>query len=86
MAEKKHGGKRTGAGRKSKSEEQALAEKLSPLEESAFKSLKNGLANNQSWATKLYFEYMYGKPRETKDITLNKDVPIYDIYNDNSDT
>lgn len=75
-----HGGKRTGAGRKSKSEEQELIEKLSPLEPDAFKSLKNAIKEEQSWAVKLYFEYMYGKPKQVTDITTNgNDINISPI-------
>ena len=53
------------AGRKPKAEEQKLVEKLSPLEPLAFTALQNGLEDNQSWAVKLFFEYMFGKPKET---------------------
>lgn len=59
-----HGGKRKGAGRKSKAEEQRLIEKLSPLEPIAHKALNNALNGEESWAVKLYFEYMYGKPKQ----------------------
>lgn len=62
-----HGGKREGAGRKSKAEEQDLIERLSPLKDSAYKALKNALNEEEGWAIKLYFEYMYGKPKQTID-------------------
>ena len=39
MSENKRGGKREGAGRKSKSEEVQMIERLSPLEPKAFKAL-----------------------------------------------
>ena len=71
------GGKRAGAGRKSKAEEQKLIEKLTPLDDKAFKSLEQGIEDNQSWAVKMYFEYMYGKPKETKDITINEVQPLF---------
>ena len=61
---KGHGGVRTGQGRPPKAEEQKLIEKLSPLEDSAYKALKNALKNEQGWAIKLFFEYMYGKPKQ----------------------
>ena len=66
-----HGGKRKGAGRKSKANEQALIEKLSPLEDKAFKALNNAIQDEQSWAVKMYFEYMYGKPKER---VLNENI------------
>jgi hypothetical protein len=51
-------------GRKPKATEQALAEKLHPLSEKALQALENGLEAGQPWAVKLYFEYLYGKPRQ----------------------
>ena len=38
-----HGGKRQGAGRKSKADEINLIEKLSPLEDAAYIALKEGV-------------------------------------------
>ena len=52
------------AGRKPKAEEQKLIEKLSPLENKAFKALENAIDEEHSWAVKLYFEYMYGKKKK----------------------
>jgi hypothetical protein len=74
--EKKHGGIRKGQGRKSKAEEQNLIEKLTPLDKIAFKALKKALEQEQSWAVKLYFDYKFGKPRETKDINMTNDIII----------
>ena len=65
------------AGRKPKAEEQKLIEKLKPLEPKAFKALETALADKQNWAVKLYFEYVYGKPRETKDVTLITEQPLF---------
>ncbi len=67
---KNNGGHKT-AGRKPKATEQQLIEKLSPLEDSALKALKQGLKDGQNWAVKLYFEYSYGKAKEFKEIDLN---------------
>ena len=58
-------------GRPAKADEQKLIEKLSPLQDEAFKALKNGLKEGQNWAVKLYFEYSYGKAKEFKEIDLN---------------
>jgi len=65
------------AGRKPKSEEQALIEKLSPLEEKAFKALDNAITDGQNWAVKLWFEYMYGKPKERVELTEIKEQPLF---------
>ena len=73
----KNGGARPGAGRKPKAEEQALIEKLSPLEEKAFKALSNALDDGHNWAVKLWFEYVYGKPKETKDLNIISEQPLF---------
>lgn len=70
---KTNGGKREGAGRKPKAEEQQLIEKLSPLEKAAFIALKKGLKDGQNWAVKLFFEYKFGKAKEYKEIDLTVD-------------
>ena len=57
-----HGGKRLGAGRKAKAEEQKLIENLTPMNDMALESLKKGLEKKEQWAVKLFFEYFYGKP------------------------
>ena len=59
-------------GRRPKATEQALAEKLHPLNDKALQALESGLENGQSWAVKLYFEYLYGKPRQIEP-QLDKD-------------
>ena len=66
-----HGGKRMGAGRKPKADEQKLIEKLTPLNELALDSLKKGLEKKEQWAVKLFFEYFYGKPQQRVDVTTN---------------
>lgn len=73
---KNNGGHKT-AGRKPKAEEQALIEKLSPLEPKAFKALDNAIQDEQSWAVKLYFEYMYGKPKEKVEVTQITEQPMF---------
>ena len=68
-----HGGKRMGAGRKPKADEQKLIEKLTPLNELALDSLKKGLEKKEQWAFKLYFEYFYGRPQQRVDVTTNEE-------------
>lgn len=74
---KNNGGARQGAGRKAKADEQKLIEKLSPLEDKAFKALTNAIDDQESWAVKMYFEYMYGKPKEKVEITKVKEQPLF---------
>ena len=75
---KNNGGHKNG-GRKSKAEEQKLIEKLTPLAPQAYIALEKSLKDNQGWAVKLFFEYMYGKPKQQMDITSNGDdltIPV----------
>ncbi len=79
---KDNGGARKGAGRKPKADEQKLIEKLSPLQKDAYKALKDSLEDGQGWAVKLYFEYMYGKPKqqvENTNINYNQELTKEDI-------
>ena len=75
----KKGGRREGAGRKPKSIEQGIVEKLSPLEPKAFRALENALDEGKPWAVKLWVEHVYGKPVETKSVNVSGDIPIFDI-------
>ena len=65
-------------GRPPKAEEQLLVEKLSPLDDEALEQLQIAINDGKSWAIKLFFEYRYGKPKETKDITLNTEQPLFE--------
>tara|TARA_R100001509_G_C4807257_1_gene195188 strand:+ start:168 stop:401 length:234 start_codon:yes stop_codon:yes gene_type:complete len=73
----KHGGKRIGSGRKPKSDEIQLIEKLKPLEGLAFSALKEGLEKKDYKYVQLYYNYYVGRPKETKDIHINDDQPIF---------
>ena len=74
-----YGGKRENAGRKSKAEEVQLIEKLGALEPLAFMALEKGLENGDFKFTQLFYNYYAGKPRETKDITVTNEQPIFNI-------
>tara|TARA_R110000744_G_scaffold373006_1_gene484958 strand:+ start:2274 stop:2549 length:276 start_codon:yes stop_codon:yes gene_type:complete len=63
------GTKGNAGGRPPKAEEQKLIEKLSPLEPKAYQALEDAIEDNQSWAVKIFFEYMYGRPKQAVDIT-----------------
>lgn len=66
------GGSRSGAGRKPKADEVALIERLTPLADSAYSALESGLNEGNPAFVKLWFEYMYGKPKQ--DISANVEV------------
>lgn len=57
------------SGRKPKADEQKLIEKLTPMEHKAHAALKQALEEGKPWAVKLFFEYLYGKPRQSVDVT-----------------
>lgn len=75
---KNNGGHKT-AGRKPKAEEQKLIERLSPLEDRAYKSLEEAIKERESWAVKLFFDYMYGKPKERKEVDFPNGIPMVDM-------
>ena len=65
------------AGRKPKDEEIKLVERLSPLEDDALRALTEGVQSGDiKWIT-LYLNYYLGKPRETRDINVNEDLPLF---------
>jgi hypothetical protein len=76
---RKNNGGHPNSGRKAKAEEVALIEKLTPLEPKAFEALKKGLDNGDFKFVQLFYNYYAGKPRETKDITLNSEQPLFNI-------
>ena len=90
---KKRGGKREGAGRKSKDEELKIIERLDNIIESddVIRSLKNLIIDCNFNAIKLYLEYRYGKPKETieninvnleqEDLTADEALRLKDILN-----
>ncbi len=73
-----NGGHKT-AGRKPKADEIAMIERLSPMEDKAYKALEEGVSNGDFKFVQLYFNYYAGKPKETKDITLNNEQPIFSL-------
>lgn len=77
MDKRRFNGGNKNAGRKPKSDEVNLIEKLTPLEDAAFQALKAGVESGDFKFVQLYYNYYAGKPRETRDITINEDLPIF---------
>lgn len=75
----KRGGAREGAGRKSKSEEVKMIEKLTPMADKAYAALLEGVEKGDFKFVQLFFHYYAGKPKETKDINLNNEQPIFKL-------
>lgn len=76
---KGHGGKRPGSGRKGKADEQALIERLSPMDDIAHKQLQTALKSGEPWAIKMFFEYRYGKPHQSTTTNLNGQIQVTPI-------
>ena len=70
-------GNRGGSGRPPKSQDIELIEKLSPINDLAFSKLKKGIERGEFKYIQLFFQYYYGKPRERKNVTVNKDLPLF---------
>ena len=80
------GGKREGAGRKSKAYEQKLIEKLTPMEKDALNALNKAVKKGESWAVKLFMEYMYGRPKEKIEHKHVMEQPLFpDVSANNGD-
>jgi hypothetical protein len=62
---RRNNGGNKNAGRKPKADEQKLIERLTPLEDTAYKALKEALKDSEGWAVKLFMEYRYGKPKQS---------------------
>ena len=45
----------------------------------AIKKLKIMIDEGDFKAIQLYMNYMYGKPKETKDISITSEQPLFDI-------
>ena len=78
------GGKRAGAGRKSKDEEKRIRDLVSPYVDGAINKVVDIMVNaqkpsDQLAAARLILEYRFGKPEQKQDITSKGDrisIPI----------
>jgi hypothetical protein len=69
------------SGRKSKDISQDMIESLSVFTDDAYRVLGENIKKGKFWAIKIWFERMYGKPKEYKDVnvTSNQDYPLFHI-------
>ena len=76
---KNNGGAREGAGRPKKEDEAKLIERLDSIidKNEVIHKLKELIQKGDMRAITIYLDRRYGKPTETKDITLNKDLPLF---------
>lgn len=76
---KDNGGKREGAGRKPKADEDKLIQRLSRLDDLAYQTLENGIKEGNYAFWNKFMEFRYGKPKERVDVTTNEEslnIPI----------
>ena len=68
------------SGRKKKSDEIELIERLSPLDDEAFKQLKKGIEAGEFPYIKLFLEFRFGKPKAQKEISfINVEQPLFNL-------
>ena len=67
------------SGRKSKTEEIILIEKLTPLSDKAFEELQKGIERGEFQFVRLWFQYMYGKPKQIAEISIGQEQPLFDL-------
>lgn len=78
----RRGGKRVGAGRKTKVNELALVEQLTVYDKLAQDKLVELINEGNMKALQLFYAYRYGKPRETKDVKIINEQPLFEINYD----
>ena len=76
---RKNNGGNKNAGRKSKSEEVKMIERLTPLEPKAFEALEKGIEEGNFKYVQMFYNYYAGKPKETKDISITSEQPLFDL-------
>lgn len=67
------------SGRPKKTDELLMIEKLSPLEPKAFEELKKGIEKGEFAFVKLWFQYMYGKPKQITELNVVTEQPLFDL-------
>jgi hypothetical protein len=78
---RKNNGGHKNSGRKSKDEEQKLADRLKFLDPKAIAALENGIDSGKDWAVKLYFDRVYGGIQKNIDLTSGGEAMKQQILN-----
>lgn len=78
---KNNGGARKNAGRKKRAEEEQIIWQLDSIieRETAVKKLKELIEQGNIKAIQLYFNYLYGKPTETRTLKVEGELPIIEL-------
>ena len=75
------------SGRKSKSTEQEVLEKLSLLDDLFFSKLEEAMEQGKPYAMRLFATHRIPKPQNTLEITGGDETPLFNIvYNASEDT
>lgn len=68
------------SGRKSKSDEIELIERLGVLDDGAFEQLRKGIERGEFAYIKIFLAYRYGRPKQQQDINLiNAEQPLFNL-------
>ena len=67
------------SGRPKKSDELLMIEKLTPLSDKAFEELQKGIERGEFQFVRLWFQYMYGKPKQIAEISISQEQPLFDL-------
>ena len=67
------------SGRKSKSDEIELIERLGVLDDEAFEQLRKGIERGEFAFIKLFFLYKWGRPKNIQEITVNSEQPLFNL-------
>lgn len=73
------------SGRKSKEQDQIMVEELSKFSDDAYRVLHENILLGKHWAVKIWFDRMYGRSREYKDLNLtsNQEQPLFNLNFEN---
>ena len=83
-----HGGARPNAGRPKREVERDLVGRLSKYSDDAFEALHQAIKEKRPWALKLWFDRVYGKPKDYKEIELHSiqiETPVITWQKTNQD-
>jgi len=68
------------SGRRKRETEQQMIDSLSVYTEDVYRVLGENIKKGKFWAIKIWFDRMYGKATERKDLTvLNTEQPLFNI-------
>ena len=68
------------SGRKSKQADQNMVEALSVYTDDVYRVLHENILNGESWAVKIWFDRVHGRPTEQKSLEVtNHEVPLFNI-------